>query len=227
MFVKDWMSTEPVTVDADDTMERAVHLFMDRNPSLLPVVSEGKLVGIITHRDLKRSGLSEESWLDPLKIPKEISQLRVEAIMSRTPVAVPPDYTVEETSELLLDRKIPGCPVLDSKGRLVGIITKRDLLRAFTLTSSVRNFGILFGFLVEDREDCINELLRILRKHDARLVAIMTSYANAPEGFRHVYIRTLHVDRRKMPELQQELRKAAKMLFLVDRKENTRETFTS
>ncbi|MGB6068136.1 MAG: CBS and ACT domain-containing protein [Desulfomonilaceae bacterium] len=227
MFVKDWMSTEPLALDVDDTVERAIHLFMERNPSLLPVVSEGKLVGIITPRDLRRSVLSEESWVDPQTISEQTSQLRVEAVMNRTPVAVPPDYTVEETSELLLERRIPGCPVLDSKGRLVGIITKRDLLRAFTLSSSIRNLGILFGFLVEDREDCIKALLSIFRKHDARLVAIMSSYANAPEGFRHVYIRVFHVDRRRMPELQRELRDTAKMLFMVDRKEGTRELFTS
>lgn len=227
MFVKNWMSTEPITVDADDTVERAIHLFMERNPSLLPVASEGKLVGIITPRDLRRSVRSEESWMDPRRIPEQISQLKVEAIMSRTVAAVPPDYTVEETSELLLDRRIPGCPVVDSKGRLVGVITKRDLLRAFTLSSGVKNFGILFGFLVEDREHCIKELLNILRKHDARLFAIMTSYANALEGFRYVYIRILHVDRRRMPELQRELGETAKILFMVDRNENTREVFTS
>jgi acetoin utilization protein AcuB len=227
MFVKDWMSTEPIMVDADDTVERAIHLFTERNPSLLPVVSKGKLVGVITPRDLRRSVLSEESWMDARRIPEQISQLKVEAIISRTVAAVPRDYTVEETSELLLDGTIPGCPVADSNGQLVGIITKRDLLRAFTLSSSVRNFGILFGFLVEDREDCIKEVLSILVKHDARLFAIMTSYANAPEGFRYVYVRILHVDRRRMPELQRELGETAKILFMVDRKENTREVFTS
>ena len=53
-----------------------------------------------------------------MSIPDEVLKLRVSSVMSREPLAVPPDFTVEETAELLLDKRIPGCPVIDHQGVL-------------------------------------------------------------------------------------------------------------
>jgi len=225
MLVKDWMSTDVVTVNIGDTVQDAVNVFMQHNPSLLPVVSNGKAVGLITYRDLRALGDAKAAWIDVRQIPMEVWQQTVDTIMSRSVIAVPPDYTVEETAELLLERRIPGCPVLDHDGRVVGIITKKDLLKAFTESSTLPGLGILFGFLVQDREGCITDVLRTLRRHDARLLAIMSSYANAPEGFRRVYIRCFQMDRRRVQELRTELEDIAKILFIVDRKEGTREIY--
>jgi acetoin utilization protein AcuB len=84
----------------------------------------------------------------------------------------------------------------------------------------------LFGLLIQDRAGCINSVLQVLRRHDARLMAIMSSYANAPEGFRRVYIRCFHMDRRRTQQLHAELDEVAKTLFIVDRKAGTREIFS-
>lgn len=225
MLVKDWMSTDVVTVNSGDTVQDAIEIFMRHNPSLLPVVKDGKVVGMITYRDLRRIGDAKSSWIDIRQIPMEVWRQGVETIMSRSVIAVPPDYTVEETSELLLERRIPGCPVLDHDGRVVGVITKKDLLKALTAASGLPGMGVLFGFVVEDREGCINDLLRVLRRHDARVVAIMSSYADAPEGFRRVYIRCFHIDCSKIEELRRELKETAKLLFIVNRHEGSRKIF--
>ncbi len=226
MLVKDWMSTEVVTVNIDGTVQGVINLFMRHNPSIVPVVREGKAVGLITQRDLRKLGDAKASWIDVRQIPAGVWHQKVDTIMSREIIAVPPDYTVEETSELLLDRRIPGCPVLDHEGRVVGIITKKDLLKAFTEASALPGLGILFGLLVQDRTGCINSILNLLRRHDARVMAIMSSYANAPEGFRRVYIRCFHMDRGRIQQLHTELDEVGKTLFIVDRKAGTREIFS-
>ena len=223
MLVKDWMSTDVVTVEAGETVHEAAKIFMQHNPSLLPVVRNGKAVGVMTYRDLQKIISTGDPLIDPCQIPLEVLQQRVDTIMAKSIIAVPPDYTVEETSQLLLEKRIPGCPVLDHEGRVVGIITKKDLLKAFTETSGLPGMGVLLGFLVEDRRGRIDDLLRVLRSHDARLVAIMSSYANAPEGFRNLYIRCFHIDRRRIQEIRTQLGEKAKILFIVDRKEGTRE----
>ena len=55
MLVQDWMHKNVITVDINDTVERAVEIFQDHNTSMLPVTGEGKLLGILTPRDLKKS----------------------------------------------------------------------------------------------------------------------------------------------------------------------------
>ncbi len=227
MLVKDWMSTEVFTVNVTDTVEEAADVFIRHDISLIPVLNDGKIAGLITHRDLRKVWEYMASWKDVRLAPEELRRQTVDTIMSRSVIAVPPDYTVEETSELLLEQRISGCPVLDCDGSVVGIVTKKDLLKAFTESSGIPGLGILFGFLVQESEDCINDVLHVLRKHDARLVAIMSSYANVPKGYRRIYIRCLHIDRRHIEALRTELEGVAKLLFIVDRKEGTREICTA
>lgn len=225
MLVQDWMHKHVIMVEADDTVDRAVEMFQEHNVSMLPVTGNGKLLGILTPKDLKQASPEFDESQDLRSIPEEIAKLPVNAVMSREPLAVPPDFTVEETAELLLDKKIPGCPVLDHHGSIIGIVTKRDLLEAFVVGSGTGKLGILFGFLVRDRPDCITDLYNVIRKYDARACSIMSCYANAPEGYRYLQIRAFNINRRRLEELKSELRKTAKLLFIVDRKEGKREVF--
>jgi acetoin utilization protein AcuB len=107
----------------------------------------------------------------------------------------------------------------------VGIVTKRDLLQAFVVGSGIGKMGILFGFIVEDRPDCIKDLYDVIRTYDARACSIMSCYANAPEGCRYLQIRAFNIDRRKLEELKKELQTKARLLYLVDRRENKREVY--
>ncbi len=225
MIVRNWMSTKVITVNISDSVQDAINLLMQHNSSILPVESDGKIVGLITHRDLRKLGDSKGPRPDTRNIPEAILQQKVDTIMCRSIIAVPPEYTVEEASQLLLERRIPGCPVLDHKGQIVGIITKKDCLKAFTEASGVTSMGVLFGFLVEDREDCINDVLKVLHRHDARLMAIMSLYANAPEGHKFLYIRCFHIDNRSIQELRDELANTAKLILVVDRSKAIREMY--
>jgi acetoin utilization protein AcuB len=225
MLVQDWMHKHVITIGVTETVERALELFQEHNTSMLPVTGEGKLLGILTPRDLRNVSSSDDSPPDLRSIPDDLLKLEVNAVMSRDPLAVPPDYTVEETAELLLEKRIPGCPVVDHQGRIVGIVTKRDLLQAFVSGSGIGKLGILFGFMVKDQPDCIKDLFDVIRKYDARTCSIMSCYANAPEGYRYIQIRAFNVNRRKLDELKKELQEKAKVLYIVDRRENTREVY--
>jgi acetoin utilization protein AcuB len=225
MIVRNWMSTNLITVNIDDSVQDAINLLGQHNSSILPVESDGKIVGLITHRDLRKLGDTKGTRLDTRNIPEAVLQQKVDSIMCRSIIAVPPEYTVEEASQLLLERRIPGCPVLDYNGHIVGIITKKDLLKAFTEASGVTSMGILFGFLVEDREECINDVLKVLHRHDARLMAIMSLYANAPKGHKFLYIRCLHINDTAPGAIPKELGNTAKLILIVDRNKGIREMF--
>lgn len=225
MLVKDWMSTDVVTLDVSDTMQNAINLSMERHVSIMPVLEDGKLVGVVTDRDLKRASPSDATMLDIQQILYHLSRLEVGAIMSRYPLTVPPDFTIEETAELLLNNKISGAPVVDAEGNIVGVITKSDLFKAMISLSGLTKRGVQFGFLIEDRPGSIKDVTDVIRGFNARLVSILTSYEKAPEGYRNLFIRVFEVDRDVLPRLKEEVSKKAKLLYMVDHRENRREIF--
>ena len=154
-----------------------------------------------------------------------ISKIKVKNIMSKNPIAVAPDLTVEETAEILLNNKISGVPVVDEKGKVVGTITQTDLFRVLIALTGVGKRGIQFAFQIADRPGSIKDLADPIRKHGGRMVSILTSYDNVPDGFRKVYIRMYGLNRDTLPVLKEELAKVAKLLYIVDHRENRREIY--
>ncbi|AFM26566.1 CBS and ACT domain-containing protein [Desulfomonile tiedjei] len=225
MLVKDWMTKKVVTLEVTDSLQHAINLMMEDHVSMFPVLEEGKLVGIVTDRDLKRASPSDMARLDIQQIIYHVSRVEVGAIMSRYPITVPLNWTVEEAAEILMTNKISGCPVIDEKGEIRGLITKSDLFKALIALSGLSHRGFQFGFLLEDHPGSIKVVTDIIRKYGARLCSILSSYEKAPQGFRNVYIRAFDVEREKVAELEAELKSKAKMLYMVDHRENTRKIY--
>ncbi|MEW6671637.1 MAG: CBS and ACT domain-containing protein [Thermodesulfobacteriota bacterium] len=226
MLVKDWMSKPVITIDANDSMQTAMKLLKQHGIRMLPVLKNGKLAGILTDRDLKRTSASDATTLEVHELLYLISTLKVEKIMTPNPITVPFDYTVEETAEVLLKHKISGAPVLDTKGILVGVITQTDLFRVIISLTGIGKKGIQFGFLLEDRPGSIKEVADIIREFGGRMASILTSYEKAPEGFRWGYIRMYGIDRDSVSKLKTRLQEKAKLLYMVDHRENKREIYS-
>ncbi|MBU0698161.1 MAG: CBS and ACT domain-containing protein [Pseudomonadota bacterium] len=224
MLVKNWMTTSVITIKADDSMEHAIKLLKQHDIRMLPVMDKGKIVGIVTDRDIKRASASDATSLEIHELHYLISKIKVKEIMSKDPITVPMDYTVEETAEVLLKHKISGMPVVDLYGQMVGIITKSDLFRILISLTGAGKRGIQFGVEVEDRPGSIKEITDTIRTYGGRLVSVLTSYDMAPAGFRRVYIRMYGIDRFKIHELQESIAQKANLLYMVDHKDKGRET---
>jgi len=192
---------------------------------MLPVMEKDKLVGIITDRDLKRASASDATSLDIHELIYLLSDIKIKQIMTKDPITVPLDYTVEETADILLKNKISGVPVVDHEGRIVGVITETDLFRVMVSLTGLTEKGIQFAFQLEDRPGSIKEVADIIRKYDGRMVSILGSYDRAQKGYRDVYIRTYGIDRLKLPKIKKELREKAILLYMVDHRENIREIY--
>ena len=225
MLVKNWMSKNVITVNEDDSMQDALKLLKQHSIRMIPVLKSGQLVGVVTDRDLKRASASDATTLDVHELLYLISKIKVKNIMSKNPISVPPDLTVEETAEVLLNNKISGAPVVDDTGKVVGTITQTDLFRVLIALTGVGKRGIQFAFQTEDRPGSIKELADIIRRYGGRMVSILSSYENVPTGYRKVYIRMHGIERSKLPGLKEELSKASTLLYLVDHRENKREIF--
>jgi acetoin utilization protein AcuB len=226
MLVKNWMSKNVVTIDANDAMQDAMRVLKEHGIRMLPVMKKGKLVGIVTDRDLKKASASDATTLEIHELLYLLTKIKVNDIMTRDPIAVPPDYTVEETARVLLDGKISGAPVVDDYGQVVGIITQTDLFRVLISLTGFGNGGIQFGFQVEDKPGSIKEVADAIRAFGGRMVSILTSYDDVPNGYRKVYIRMHSIERSQLQKLKNTLSEKAALLYVIDHLENSREIYS-
>lgn len=224
MLVKKWMSKNVITLDVNDYMAGAVFLMKQHKIRRLPVVKKGKLVGILTDRDLKQASASGATSLEIHELLYLISKIKVEDIMTKEPITIAPDYTVEEAAQILLENRISGLPVLDQEGNLVGIITQTDIFKALVSLTGLHRKGVSFGFMLEDRAGSIKEVADIIRQYRGRMASILSSYDGVPDGSREVYIRVYGVDRSRLEYLTDELREKFTLLYMVDHREGSRET---
>lgn len=225
MLVSNWMSKDVITVDVEDSMHEAVKLLKEKGIRMLPVVKKGKLVGIVTDRDLKRSAASDATTLDVHELLYLVSKIKVGSIMTKNPITVPQNFTVEETAEVLLKNKISGAPVVDQNGDVVGMITQTDLFRVLIALTGVGKGGIQFAFQLEDRPGSIKEVADVIRLYGGRMVSILTSYEDVPEGYRKVFIRMRSIERARLQQLKEELSYKVALIYMVDHRENIREIF--
>ena len=130
MKIKEWITREVVTIGPEASVKEAFALLKSMGIRHLPVVKNGVLKGIVTDRDLRRPKLSDvfKSWHELYRINDEI---QVEDIMASPALTIPEEATIQEAAQLMAKNRIGALPVTDKKGKLDGIITESDILRAF------------------------------------------------------------------------------------------------
>ncbi len=129
MKVAHLMTTNPVSVVGEDSIEQALEIMDEENIRQLPVIKEKELIGIITDRDI-RSFLGGRS-LSYLEEREVAMKTKVATIMTDKPITLAPDDDLREAVELLIEEKVGGIPVVDPDVGLMGIITYVDVLRCF------------------------------------------------------------------------------------------------
>ncbi|MGW8326089.1 MAG: CBS and ACT domain-containing protein [Desulfobacterales bacterium] len=227
MLVKNWMSKEVITVDADDTMQNAIYILQEQNIKMLPVMDDANLVGIITDRDLKKASPSDATTLDMHELLFLISKIKVRDLMKEPVFTARFDDTVEEAAALLLEKKISGLPVIDENNRLVGIITRSDIFRVLLSLSGLGKKGIQFAIRIKDMPGIIKEVRELIHEHGGRTASILSSSDNAPEGYLNFYFRIYQIDREKLPSLLDKVREKGTLLYVVDHREDKRTIYES
>jgi CBS domain-containing protein len=129
--VRDFMTKNPLTLRDDDLLRQAVEIAMVRRIRHIPVLDGGgRLVGIVTDRDVQKTLPSPLSAAAPEEYEALLETTPLARIMTKDVITVGADDLAAEAVETLLAEKIDGLPVLEN-GRLVGISTVRDALRAY------------------------------------------------------------------------------------------------
>ncbi len=126
--VRDWMTPNPITIDPKTTLPEAHKLMKECHIRRLPVVDRGKLVGIVTLGDIREAEPSDATALSIFELNYLIAKLTVDRIMTRNPIVIPPEASMREAAQVMLEHKIGGLPVVEND-KLVGIITESDIFR--------------------------------------------------------------------------------------------------
>jgi len=129
MSVADLMTTDVVTLTEDETLALAQRCMARGRIRHLPVVREGKLVGLITHRDLLAASFSIFAEVKASEQRRIFDTVRVVELMHRDVVMVSPGLAVSKAARILLENKYGCLPVVDDEQRLQGIVTEADFLR--------------------------------------------------------------------------------------------------
>jgi acetoin utilization protein AcuB len=153
MFIDKSMTRNVITIDPDAGIIEAMDKMEKHRIRHLPVVTEDNtLVGVVTDRDV-RSALPSTFLIDPESRQERarIAELKIKDIMTIDPVTISPANTLEDA--LLLMQRLPvgAFPVVDHEGKLQGIVSIRDLMRAFINVLGIEEPGTLLCILAEDK----------------------------------------------------------------------------
>lgn len=148
MLVRELMTPNPVTIQPDTSVPDALRLMRERKVRRLPVVdSHGRLVGIVSDKDLLWASPSPATTLAVWEIPDILGKLKVEKVMTTNVVTVAEKTPLEEAARIMADKKIGGLPVMEGH-ELVGIITETDLFKTLLELLGVRRSGVRIAVAV-------------------------------------------------------------------------------
>lgn len=161
MLVENHMTKEPTTIEPDELLIRASHKMRSGGFRRLPVVSDGKLVGIISERDLREHR-------------GHLEHTKVNGVMTEKPVTVGPGVTVEEAARIMVEEQIGGLPVVEG-GHLVGVISVTDVMNAFLdMMGASKGGSTRIDFVVEGEEHGFNEASRVIAREGGEVLGIGT-----------------------------------------------------
>jgi acetoin utilization protein AcuB len=131
LTVARWMSGNVITINQADPVSLAFELLLTNDIRHLPVLSRKKLVGIITDRDLHEALVPADPTHTDRSMYHTVKNIKAKDLMTPNPITIGPEAPVDQAAQILFDRRIDCLPVKDAKGKLVGILTSTDILKAF------------------------------------------------------------------------------------------------
>jgi acetoin utilization protein AcuB len=174
MLVRDRMTRNPITIAPDTPVEEAVVQMREARVRRFPIVDKaGKVVGIVSERDLLYASPSPATSLSIHEIHYLLSKLMVRQVMKTTVITVTEDTPVEEAARIMADRKIGGLPVV-REDVLVGIITETDLFKLFLELLGGRKPGVRLTMLVPDVKGTLARLTTAIAQKGGNIIALGT-----------------------------------------------------
>lgn len=214
MLIGNWMTRDPIAVTPETSMMRAAKTIKDKAVHMLPVVdAEGRVVGVVTDRDLKEASPSKATTLDVHELYYLLSEVKVKDIMTSKVYTLTPEDTVERAAVLMRDKRIGGLPVVEADNRLVGVITESDVLDVLIKITGVLHGGFQIGFALSNQQGSLLVLIEDLARLGCRVMSVLTAFESEEASQRHVFIRVKDMDKSVQKKVLEELAARYTVLF--------------
>ena len=177
MFVSRSMTRKVITVEPDDGIFKAQELMAANKIRHLPVIeSDGRLIGIVTDRDI-RSALPYKFFKEAPseEEKKNFAELKIKNIMTQNPITISPTYTLQDALLVIQDARVGALPVVDENGILSGIISVRDLLRAFINVLGIGEPGTLLCILVDEKIGQLKQIVDAITEENISFGSVLVA----------------------------------------------------
>jgi acetoin utilization protein AcuB len=171
------MTLKVITVDQEASIFDAQELLVKNKIRHLPIIDKDRrLIGIITDRDI-RSALPYNYLKEPCSEAEmeKVSKYRVKDIMTKDPITISPTYTIQDALLLIQNSKVGALPVVDEDHRLTGIISVRDLLRAFINVLGIGEPGTLLCILVEEKVGQLKKIVDAITEENISFGSVLVA----------------------------------------------------
>ncbi|HDH10077.1 MAG TPA: CBS domain-containing protein [Chloroflexi bacterium] len=180
MLVGERMTKRPITVDPETPFEDALHLMRREKIRRLPVVDKkGKLVGIVTEKDLLYASPSPATSLSIYELHYLLSKLKVHEVMTKEVITVTEYTPLEEAARIMADNKIGALPVMRGD-KLVGIITETDLFKIFLEMLGAREKGVRLAMLVPEQKGVLAQITGEIAQMGGNIISLGTFLGEDP-----------------------------------------------
>lgn len=132
MYVKDHMTPSPYCIFPNTSVSKAIDILEQKGFRRLPVIDENEaLIGLVTEENIADSSGSQNTSLDIYELNYLLSRTMVSDIMIKDVITIGPDALLEEAASKMVEKGVYTLPVVDEKNKVIGIITERDIFKAF------------------------------------------------------------------------------------------------
>ena len=171
------MTQKVITIGEDVDLFKAQEKMAHHRIRHLPVVDdEERLIGIITDRDI-RSALPLRLLKDPRNMPvgEDGRSIRVGEVMTRDPFTISPVDTIQDALLLIQEKRVGAFPVVDEDRKVKGILSVRDLLRAFTNVLGIGEPGSLLGIVVEEKVGQLKKIVDAITEENVSFGSVLVA----------------------------------------------------
>ena len=202
MLVGDRMSHPVISITRDLPIHDTLALFKEKAIRRAPVLKGGKLVGIVSDKDLLNASPSQATSLSIWEMNYLLSEITVRDVMTRKVFTVQVDTPLEEAARLMSDNKIGGLPVLQGD-QVVGMITETDLFKIFLELLGARTFGVRVTALMKDQPGQLADVTKAIADAGGNFVSF-GQYSGVDAGTVQI---TFKVAGMKLDQVRQVLEK--------------------
>lgn len=182
MFVRDYMSSPVTTVTADMPFQDALRLMQEKNFRRLPVIDKkGKLIGIVSERDLLFASPSQATALSVHEMHYLLSKINVEKLMTKKVVIANTADTIEDVAAKMVENNVGGVPIVDAENYPVGMITETDIFKLFVELFSGGESGLRLTLAAPNKKGVLAQLGQAILDLGGNIINVNTFNMDDPE----------------------------------------------